>query len=500
MAKLKPLPKMVCVGFRQPEPVYHHTESGSYHAYTVFFCEGCGFETNVPAQYVENILPGTPMFFKKCGCTEKQELTDYHDDCLKCGKPIYLTPGKAMFKKRDPSAYQSDRDKAKRELEKVWQCYCQACLDEVVAEKPCRNKACASIRGDGVVHATFGEQLFFLKKGYTFPPNNCVRCRTMKNVIDERSPVTKFCTLCERPFTLTARDLYHILLKEELFRAPTECPSCRSLTEEEREEITDKVKLKRLRIKYMVEADLLLKGDPGAVKRLDDEVKASRIELKMIILEAARKGQRKLREEAARKAEVEEDVRRKIGEVVTGFREEIKKASVATKDEITKITDEAAKHANHVMKEAAWQNSSWSSYPLADGQGEFYSRLEYIFKDEKKIDRIEIHVFVDLDGNPIGPEKVSGSGDSYPHVHVTYKEKIDNPCEVEVDVAAAAAFRVHPWRVKLKNNPSGQEVEKAILDAIKQLKSLYPFFLAYMLFLIFSLKFTAFFFFKFKFS
>ena len=53
--------------------------------------------------------------------------------------------------------------------------YCDECLEEIVASAPCRNVGCKSIGGAGMVEATFGDQLFYEKKQFTFPPNNCVR-------------------------------------------------------------------------------------------------------------------------------------------------------------------------------------------------------------------------------------------------------------------------------------------------------------------------------------
>src|SRR5262249_40046681 len=139
-----------------------------------------------------------------------------------CGQPIYLTPGAAMVKKRSGSSYEQRKE------------YCDSCLDEVVATAACRNAGCRSIGGTGVVNATFRDQLFYEKKQYTFPPNNCTVCRAAKKEFERRQEVRPTCALCKKSFRVTYGVMIMVLKNEERFGIPRECVSCRSLSPDER--------------------------------------------------------------------------------------------------------------------------------------------------------------------------------------------------------------------------------------------------------------------------
>src|SRR5690348_13067762 len=116
--KRKALPRMDCVGYREPEFESYNERTGR--SYYRHYCEGCGSSKVIPDDI--GFDSSAPIFWSDkndgCGCTKRRELTDYHDTCDKCGGPIYLTPGAAMYRKFAES-YVRKRD------------YCDACLDEV---------------------------------------------------------------------------------------------------------------------------------------------------------------------------------------------------------------------------------------------------------------------------------------------------------------------------------------------------------------------------------
>lgn len=220
--KKKKLPMMKVYEF--VEPYVHHSNDKTGVDFYAFTCQGCNEETYVPDEYIGNIPTGEPMFFKKCGCTSRQELTTFHDDCEKCGGPIYLTPGTVMYKKyceKDGNEYVPRKK------------YCDKCLDEVIYEGPCRNTACTSIGGDGKVRATFRDQLFYEKKNLSFPPTNCVVCREVKNKIKAVETSHSKCKLCNEVFPTTYKKMIMILKNEEQCKLPDTCPTCKNLSTDE---------------------------------------------------------------------------------------------------------------------------------------------------------------------------------------------------------------------------------------------------------------------------
>ena len=215
------LPFMECNGFVEPYESYTNKAGITFYVYT---CEGCGKETTIPEEYIGNIPPGSPMFFKKCGCTAKKELTQHHDDCKKCGGPIYLTPGTAMYKKY--CEFNGEEYTPRKE-------YCDTCLDEIVHSGECRNSACQTVGGDNVVEATFRDQLFYEKKEFSFPPTNCKNCREVKREFKKLDTISRKCDLCGDRFTVTYKKLIMILKNEDSFQIPDRCNSCNRLSDDQ---------------------------------------------------------------------------------------------------------------------------------------------------------------------------------------------------------------------------------------------------------------------------
>jgi hypothetical protein len=228
-------------------------------SYYAHFCEGCGHEKVIRDD--RDFDPSPPLFWGEnndgCGCTKRRELTEYSDPCKKCGAPIYLTPGGAMRKKYTLAEgnYQQRKE------------YCDACLDEVVASAPCRNVGCKSIGGAGLVEATFGDKLFYEKKQFTFPPNNCEVCRKAVKLFKEREEVRPTCALCKKPFRVTYGVMIMILKNEEKCEIPKECLRCRGLAPDERNRMSRENELDDLGLKRRKEVAKILAGDKQALLR-----------------------------------------------------------------------------------------------------------------------------------------------------------------------------------------------------------------------------------------
>ncbi len=252
--KRKTLPKMDCVGYREPE--YDGTSERTGISYYIHFCEGCGHSKVIPD--VADFDPAPPIFWsdKKggCGCTKRRELTDYYDSCEKCSGPIYLTPGAAMYRKF-AETYVKKKE------------YCDTCLDEVVTSAPCRNAGCKSIGGGGIVEATFGDQLFYAEKQLTFPPNNCDVCRTAIRTFKKRQEVRPTCRLCRKPFRVTYGVMIMILKNEERYEIPKECLRCRGFSPEERRRMERESELRELSRQRLREVSKILQGDKEELKR-----------------------------------------------------------------------------------------------------------------------------------------------------------------------------------------------------------------------------------------
>src|ERR1035437_1120024 len=211
MSKVRvPLPRMNCTRY---SPEFRGANDRTGVTYYAYFCEGCGYEKvigdNRPFDSDPPIFWGT----SGCGCTKRRELTGYSDPCRKCGQPIFLTPGAAMYRKFAGAAYEQRKE------------YCDACLDEVVSTGACRNAGCKSIGGAGAIAATFRDQLFYEKKQFTFPPNSCETCRKAKKEFEKRQEVRPTYALCKKPFRVTYGVMIMILKNEDTFEIrESACP------------------------------------------------------------------------------------------------------------------------------------------------------------------------------------------------------------------------------------------------------------------------------------
>ena len=246
--KRSPLPAMDCTPRSAEFRSYNERSDISYYAH---FCEGCGFEKVVP----DNVpFDGSPPIFWSlnnggCGCTKRRELTHYSDPCKKCGQPIFLTPGAAMHRKFAGASYEQRKE------------YCDACLEEVVATGACRNAGCRSIGGAGAIAATFRDQLFYEKKQFTFPPNNCETCRKAKKEFEKRQEVRPICALCKKPFRVTYGVLIMILKNEDRFEVPRECLPCRGLSPDDRRRFERDNELEDMSRERINQLHKLLRGD-----------------------------------------------------------------------------------------------------------------------------------------------------------------------------------------------------------------------------------------------
>jgi hypothetical protein len=247
------LPAMTCTP-RSPEyRGYNERRGVSYYAH---FCEGCGFEKVIPDDVPFDGSP--PLFWgvnNGCGCTKRRELTTYSDPCKKCGGPIFLTPGAAMYRKFAGAAYEQRKE------------YCDACLDEVVATGACRNAGCKSIGGAGAIAATFRDQLFYEKKQFTFPPNNCEICRKAKKEFEKRQEVRPTCALCKKPFRVTYGVMIMILKNEDSFEIPRECLQCRALSPDERRLLERDRELEDISRDRINQLRRLFQGDKAEMER-----------------------------------------------------------------------------------------------------------------------------------------------------------------------------------------------------------------------------------------
>jgi hypothetical protein len=145
--------------------------------------------------------------------------------------------------------------------------YCDVCLDEVVVSVPCRNLGCKSIGGEGLVKATFGDQLFYEKNQFTFPPTNCEVCRKAKKLFEQREEVRPTCGLCKKPFRVTYGVMIMILKNEERCEVPKECLRCRGLAPDERNRMSRENELDELGSKRRKEVAKILAGDKQALLR-----------------------------------------------------------------------------------------------------------------------------------------------------------------------------------------------------------------------------------------
>lgn len=256
---------MDCAGPRDREYVRTNREGVSWYEY---FCEGCGQSKVIPDSGTFD--PDPPIFWGDkndgCGCTKRRELTEYSDPCKKCGAPIYLTPGGAMHKKfaLAEGNYQQRKE------------YCDACLDEVVASAPCRNVGCKSIGGAGMVEATFGDQLFYEKSQFTFPPNNCEVCRKAIKLFKQREEVRPTCKLCKKPFRVTCGFMIMMLKNEERCEVPQECSRCRGLPPDDRNRMSRENELDDLSLKRRREVAKILAGDSHALAREQERLVAAK--------------------------------------------------------------------------------------------------------------------------------------------------------------------------------------------------------------------------------
>lgn len=255
MAKRKkqPPPKMDCVGYQEPYLYDVNEKTGvEYWAYP---CEGCGDEKIIRKD--RDVDPNSPLFFRNCKnqCTTIKAITDHHDDCKKCGGPIFLTPGAAMYKKRAGSGY----------VQRIE--YCDDCLEEVVATRPCRNKACSDIGGEGIVEGTFRDQLFYEKMGLTFPPKNCEICRDAKKVFEQTATIKKICSLCQRNFYVSGKMMIMILKNEDTFQIPTECRRCANSPPEERKKLEQQRELEKEYKQRMIEVERILSGNNNSLSQ-----------------------------------------------------------------------------------------------------------------------------------------------------------------------------------------------------------------------------------------
>jgi len=98
------------------------------------------------------------------------------------------------------------------------------------------------------MQATFGEKLFYQKKGYTFPPTNCKVCRKAKQTF---RGVQGTCNLCHKSYQISAGKMIMILKNESQFRLPTECPHCRNLSPDERRQMEREKELQGIAKKEM---------------------------------------------------------------------------------------------------------------------------------------------------------------------------------------------------------------------------------------------------------
>jgi hypothetical protein len=251
----KSFPKMNCVGY-QPPQFSHENKAGM--SFYIYYCEGCGTEKTIPDIFA--LDPNPPMFFglgrnnDGCGCTKRKELTDYSDPCKECTGPIYLTPGAAMYRKISGSAYEQSKE------------YCESCLDRIVFSGKCRNLGCNSIGGLGIVEATFGEQLSYAKKNFTFPPNNCPKCRKAVKAFKERQEVRPTCRLCKKSFRVTYGVMIMILKNEEKCETPKECLRCRGLSPDDRRRLEQENALGVIGIQRRREVAKLLLGNKDELK------------------------------------------------------------------------------------------------------------------------------------------------------------------------------------------------------------------------------------------
>lgn len=235
----------------------HENKAGM--TFSEHYCEGCGASKIIPDIYAPD--PNPPLFFglgrngDGCGCTKRRELTDYSDPCRKCNGPIYLTPGAAMYRKGAGASYQQRSD------------YCDSCLAEVVFAGQCRNMGCASIGGTGHVQATFGEQLFYEKKQYTFPPNNCATCRRAVKAFKRRQEVRPTCILCLRPFRVTYGVMIMMLKNEPKCETPKMCLRCRALSPDDRRRLEQERLLLELQGERRKEIARLFAGDKQELER-----------------------------------------------------------------------------------------------------------------------------------------------------------------------------------------------------------------------------------------
>jgi len=100
------------------------------------------------------------------------------------------------------------------------------------------------------MQATFGEKLFYQKKGYTFPPTNCKVCRKAKQTF---RGVQGTCNLCHKSYQVSAGKMIMILKNESQFRLPTECPHCRNLSPDERRQMEREKELENDRKRIFAE-------------------------------------------------------------------------------------------------------------------------------------------------------------------------------------------------------------------------------------------------------
>ncbi len=254
--KRAPYPKMSCAGFSGPVFSY---ENKAGMTFSEHYCEGCGAAKIIPDIYAPS-PPGPPMFFGLgkngggCGCTQRRELTDYSDPCQKCNGPIYLTPGAAMYRKRQGASYQPRP-------------YCSDCLDSVVFAGPCRNAGCASIGGTGQVEATLRDQLFYETKQFTFPPNNCSSCRKAVRAFKRRKEVRPLCTLCAKPFRVTDGVMIMMLKNESKCETPKVCVRCRTLGPDDRRKLEQERLLTEFEAQRRKEIARLFAGDKAEIER-----------------------------------------------------------------------------------------------------------------------------------------------------------------------------------------------------------------------------------------
>lgn len=254
--KRKSYPTMHCVGYQAPQFSHENKAGMSFYSY---YCEGCGREKTIPDIYAPE--PGAPMFFglgrsgDGCGCTKRKELTSYSDPCKRCNGPIYLTPGAAMYRKLAGGSYEQRKE------------YCDTCLDTIVFSGKCRNLGCSSIGGTGVVEATLGEQLSYEKRNYTFPPNNCPRCRKAIKAFKQRQEVRPTCRLCKRSFRVTYGVMIMMLKNEEQCETPKECLRCRGLSPDDRRRLEQENALEAIGLQRRKQVAKLLSGNKEELKR-----------------------------------------------------------------------------------------------------------------------------------------------------------------------------------------------------------------------------------------